>query len=206
MESIITKKYSDIQLINNVKNNNDAGAAYDELKVRYGGMLEKFYGRYVNGLSGILRSELEDEKNYIFTKSLFEYVPEKAAFSTFLVNSIRYNCLNKINSSKDMIYHTIPITDDNYDFLVDNCPDTNTKNQLELEDKESNQSIEDILSNIKDKRIETIIKLKFFNKNKLTWKQISAETGNSVQTCISLYNKGKEILKNELTIQSLSYQ
>ena len=64
--------------------------------------------------------------------------------------------------------------------------------------KELNAHIFSILSNMKDKRIESVYKLRYFSDKKMTWSKIGEKLGFSSQTAINLHARGAQALKTKI--------
>tara|TARA_Y100000593_G_C4060972_1_gene214423 strand:- start:172 stop:501 length:330 start_codon:yes stop_codon:yes gene_type:complete len=61
--------------------------------------------------------------------------------------------------------------------------------------------IKNLISQIKDKRVEKIFRIRYFNSNrkKTPWAKIAKELGVSTQTAINLHNKTIKLIKTKMT-------
>jgi len=65
--------------------------------------------------------------------------------------------------------------------------------------KELGSHIFFILNELKDKRISSVYKLRYYSEyNKMTWSRIGKRMGFSSQTAINLHKKGAEVLKRKI--------
>ena len=65
--------------------------------------------------------------------------------------------------------------------------------------KENSDLILSLIQKLKDKRINTIYKMRYFSDKKKSWNDIAKKLNLSTQTVINLHNKTIKILKNKLT-------
>ena len=74
----------------------------------------------------------------------------------------------------------------------------NNLNKNVFKMKELNAHIFSILSKMRDKRIESVYKLRYFSDHKMTWSKIGRELGFSSQTAINLHARGARALKKKI--------
>ena len=120
------------------------------------------------------------------------YNPDKGAkFSTWLGNQMRYLCLNSINKNR-----LIATEDEKINFIINK-----SNEDVEENIKEKLDYLNNILSQIKDKRVKRVFELRYFNKtNKKTpWNKVAKKIGVSTQTAINLHNKTIKMLRKKLT-------
>ena len=105
---------------------------------------------------------------------------------------LRYQCLNKINGSN----HYVSMDDEKLNYFIENS-DTSSS---EEDAKETSEYIFSILSQLKDKRIETVFRMRYFSPEatKTSWSAIADSLKVSTQTAINLHSRGAEVLKRKL--------
>ena len=190
----------DENLVKNVRENR-CDKSLRELISRHSPLCYNIYKRYASALKKncLDYSDIKGEKDYIIYNSCISFKPDKKVkFSTWLGNYTRYYYLNLINKNKNYI----SVDSDELIYFADkNCmEDEGGENLGEFKDY-----IMNLLKQVKDPRIESIFKLRYFsNKNKMTWNEISRELNVSIQTAINLHSKGLGILKNKVESENLS--
>ena len=193
---------SDSYLVRMIKNKADDDA-FKEVCRRYENVFYKVCHRYDNPLliSGINPQDIYDEKNFILFHCVSSFKPEKKAkLGTWIGNYARYLCLNSINSKK---------------FII---PTENIKMQKYIEDnqakvqhtsggreqEENFKYIFNILSQMKDKRILELFKIRYFDDKKMIWAKVAKKMGISTQTAMNLHNQGIKILRLKLKSKNIS--
>lgn len=144
--------------------------------------------------SGIFIDDVLNDKDYIIYQSAKSFDPDRnTKFSTWLGNQVRYYCLNKINKNKKYV----TTEDQELSFLVE-------KGDKKEDGKELKDYLFNLLSKIKDKRIEKIFELRYFSQEekRMTWTVISNKINVSSQTAINLHNKGLSILRKKMKKES----
>ena len=145
---------------------------------------------------GVNVNDVTDEKEYLIYKSALSYDPSrKTKFSTWLGNQMRYLCLNSINKNNLM-----PTEEGQLDYFINKdieYPKDSLEEQMEF--------IDNLVSQIKDKRLKEIIKIRYFsNPNKKTpWSKVAIEIGVSTQTAINLHNKALKIIRRKMENKNL---
>tara|TARA_Y100001973_G_C5183886_1_gene326617 strand:+ start:1389 stop:1865 length:477 start_codon:yes stop_codon:yes gene_type:complete len=144
---------------------------------------------------GIDFNESIKEKDYVLYKSIISYNPDKKTkFSTWLGNFTRYYCLNLVNQRKNHI----SLEDSELNYYIEK----NNQEQGPSDAKEMSEFREfflNILSQVKDNRIEKVFRLRYFSgEDKVTWSKISKSLGISIQTAINLHERGKKILHQKI--------
>lgn len=182
------------QLIKKIKKYNcsDSLKALDQL---HGGLCVKIIKKYIGQLNAKNYSieDLIKDKTYVVYQAALSFDPKKKIkYSSWLGNQMRYFCLNILNKNKN----NLCMDDDNIRYLVE-------KKQIEemnTFDPEKLEYIFDILSNMKDKRIEKIFKMRYFDSKKLkAWNEIGKKLHISTQTAINIHNKAIEFLNKKIT-------
>ena len=71
--------------------------------------------------------------------------------------------------------------------------------------KEKMDYVDNLVNQIKDKRVAKIIRMRYFNNpsKKTPWNRVAAEIGVSTQTAINLHNKAIKILRNKMENKNL---
>jgi RNA polymerase sigma factor (sigma-70 family) len=187
------------QLIKKIKKDN-CSESIKELENMHGGLCVKIIKKYINQLNS-KNFSIEDmlkDKTYVVYQSALSFDPKKnVKYSTWLGNQIRYFCLNTLNKNKN----NLCLDNENIRFLVE-------KKQIEENNTQIDQSkldhIFDIIHNMKDKRIEKIFKMRYFDSKKLnSWNTIGEKLHISTQTAINIHNKALEFLNKKITSKNL---
>lgn len=185
---------SDDELISNVKNSL-CNESFAILSSKYEKVYYKVCQRYAFALasSGINPDDVYDEKNYILWICILKFDTSKGTkFSTWFGNYAKYVCLNSITSRK----------------LLINYSQEEIKSFIEeKQQKPTNEDIKDprqfenllyIFGSLSNSRYRRVINLRYFNSDKLTWRDIAQKMGISIQTAISVHNKALKTLKNKI--------
>jgi len=187
------------QLIKKIKKDN-CSESIKELENMHGGLCVKIIKKYINQLNS-KNFSIEDmlkDKTYVVYQSALSFDPKKnVKYSTWLGNQIRYFCLNTLNKNKN----NLCLDNENIRYLVE-------KKQIEENNTQIDQSkldhIFDIIHNMKDKRIEKIFKMRYFDSKKLnSWNTIGEKLHISTQTAINIHNKALEFLNKKITSKNL---
>ena len=193
---------TDKQLVKLVKSKADSGA-FTEVCRRYENIFYKICQKYVNPLtsSGVNPQDIFDEKTYILFHCVKSYNPEKKAkLGTWIGNYARYLCLNSINARKFIVAST---DEDIRRYIEDGQAKTEFLSQSRNR-KEDFIYLLNLLSQLKDPRINDIFSLRYFGAKKMTWTQIAKKLKISTQTAINLHNRGLSLLKRKLHSKSIS--
>ena len=145
---------------------------------------------------GVHAADVTDEKEFIIYKSVMSFRSDKKAkFSTWLGNQVRYHCLNTMNKNR-----LIPTEDKQLDYFINKDIEHNSDPVEEQIDYVNN-----LISQIKDKRVKKIIKTRYFGSpNKKTpWSQVASSIGVSTQTAINLHNKAIKIIRRKMKNKNL---
>tara|TARA_R100000152_G_C6779945_1_gene212108 strand:- start:1696 stop:2298 length:603 start_codon:yes stop_codon:yes gene_type:complete len=183
---------TDTELIIKVKKNN-CNQSLKTLIQRHSALCFDICKKYSSAISknGLRVEDVTEEKEFLIYKSAISFNPEKKTkFSTWLGNQVRYYCLNLMNKN-----NLIPTEDGQLDFFINK--DVNYE-PYSIEEKMD--YINNIVDQIKDKRIQKIITLRYFNNpNKKTpWNKVAEEIGVSTQTAINLHNKAMGLLRTKM--------
>lgn len=192
------KKIPDNDLILKIKENN-SNDLFNELLERH----ENLYYKVCHGYSNALKKvgcPLEDilaDKMYVFFSSVSSFDPtKKVKFSTWLANQTRFNCLNKISSTKNK-------------FFVDNeeiSPIIDSEISMEAfrhgQGRINLDNIIPVFSELSDERISYVFKRKY-SDYKVKWKNIAEELGVTTQTVLNLHKKGINLLKRKIKNKKL---
>jgi RNA polymerase sigma factor (sigma-70 family) len=167
-----------------------------ELSKRHAGLCFKIMKRYSKSFSvnNININEKHAEKNLIIWHSAKSFNTEKnVKFSTWLANQIKYNCLNELNKkSKDRL---VTLEDYMLDVLDERQEDKDTR---------IFEYTENILSQLKDSRVQKIFSLRYSKEEKKpSWSSIATKMNMSTQTAINLHNKGLFMLRKKMDSKKL---
>jgi RNA polymerase sigma factor (sigma-70 family) len=194
MNKLIYNQKNDLELIEEVKCQN-CSEAMKELESRHSGVCFSMIKKYYNALSstGLDPNEIAKEKHYILYKSVLNFDPHKnIKFSTWLGNQMRYHCLNSMNKNNS----SISMDNENIKNIIENKQSTENSKIIQ---KDNHDYIFNILSQLKDKRVEQIFQIRYFSdKKNVSWSKIAKKLKMSTQTAINLHNKSLKFLKNKL--------
>lgn len=142
---------------------------------------------------GFYLDDLYKDSHYIIYKAINSFdLSRKIKLSTWIGLCAKYHCLTILTN----LNHEITTVSDEsfYDFAAE------IDNREELKDY-----ILNLTSRLNDKRIDQIIKLRYFdsdseggNGKKMTWKKIGKKLNLSNQTVINLFNSSLKILKEKI--------
>ena len=194
------KLSTDLELISLVKDGNNY--AFKEICERYENIFYKICQRYSTplSLSGVNVNDIFEDKNYIIYYCALHFSPsKKTKLSTMIGNYARYLCLNSINERK----HLLKLDDDDVKARIENNQITNDF-LLKHDDDEDFKYILNILSQLKDNRVNEIFKYRYFTDKKMIWLKIAKKMGLSTQTAINLHNKGMDIIKKKIKSKEFS--
>ena len=192
------RKYSDIDLINNLKNNVDPEESLTLLVERHSGIYLDMVNSYASPNSPYINyNDLIKDKDYKIYDAAIKFDETKGAkFSTYLGNETKWMCLNIYNRNKRR-----PA------FFNEFLENMSEEEHQQFYCDTISQSIKEdllaqILSKVKslpDKRISKIFEMRYIvgRKNKLMpWKDIGKKMKLSIQGCINIHNTAvKEIQK-----------
>jgi len=195
MTGLYMENLSDLDLVDNIKNDIETDKSLAELIDRHSGIyldIVNSYMRYCPFPS--LREDIINDKAISIYNSALRYKKDKGAkFSTFLGNETKWKCLNISNKNKKNFCLT--------EIDENKTPDVKEKS---FSFQEGFALEEEILSNFKDElkkypdsRVNQIFDLRYSGSNKLTpWRKISEEMNLSIQGCINIHNSAlKKISK-----------
>ena len=170
-----------------------------ELILRHTPLCYKIYQNYLPLFIelGKVPENFESEKDYIIYKAACSFNPAKAKFVTWVGQCVTYFCLNLLRAD-----HRISTYDsDTINFFIDKSAFEYTTIDVDLRDY-----IMNILGKLKDKRIEVIYKMRYFDnpKKNTSWREIAKRLDISIQTAINLHESVQKLLKEKLTSQQYS--
>ena len=167
----------------------------NELIKRHSPLCFKIIKKYSSSFyaNNIDVNETSSEKNLIIWNSAKSFISDKnVKFSTWLANQIKYNCLNTLNKkSKDRLVTT---ADEILDILKERPEEQPNGNLFEFTNN--------ILKQLKDKRIKQIFKMRYsMNDKKPSWCIVAKKLNISTQTAINLHNRGIDVLRKKMKSQ-----
>lgn len=185
------KESSDIELVSNIKLNNNTEKSLKILIDRHSGLCVDIINNTMSSRCHTnLKLELINERDYSIYQAALKYDKNKGTkFSTHLGNEIKWKCLNAYNKSKRN--KTIPVEGDLIDYFSHCTKDI----PVEKDDGIFNLIIQKA-SKHPDKRVGKIFHLRYVvgqNNSVMPWKNISKDIGMSIQGCINIHNL---IIKN----------
>jgi RNA polymerase sigma factor (sigma-70 family) len=171
----------------------DCENSLGELIKRHTGLCFKIMKRYSSTFyaNNIDITEASSDKNLIIWNSAKSFNTDKnVKFSTWLANQVKYSCLNAINKKvKDRLVAT---EDEILDVLKERHPEEADNNLFEF--------TENILNQLKDKRIKRIFSLRYsVYSKKPSWCTVAEQIKVSTQTAINLHNRGIKILRKKMS-------
>lgn len=184
-----------LDLIDKVKKNND-DAAFLELNEIYKNLCYKI------ALSIYMYEDFELDKNAIFMDAIRRYDPEKQIkFATFLGTQIKYHCFNLRNKLKTSpkIYASGIMVNSDFDNTNTEFLDFESYKKCEIND-EYNFLHEKIQS--LDEGEKKLIELRYFNPDKLGWRDIGKQLGMSGQAALNQCNRILKELRKDIPQQS----
>lgn len=194
----------DLLLINKVKKNQDS-ESFKELLSRHSGIYVEMVNRYIpSHFAGVNKEDILEDKDFCIYDAIIKYDERKnTKFSTYVGNVARWKCLNIFNKSIKTQSFSIDEESENLLFKSkkesNECSDPFQEfaplesynfNIKSIEDEENLDKIFSFVENHKDKRLETIFKMRYQNEKKLTpWKKIAKKLNISIQACINIHNR-----------------
>jgi len=179
----------DLTIIQQLHNNDDSNL--ETLISRHSGI---YYG-LVNSImpSGYLNSEMKDECSRILYEAAESYDESKGAkFSTWAYQYTKYNIFDTLKEQG----HIIPTDIDEVNKKIDESTDIDKE---KLAKEESLEVLNDVINQLKDKKMKQAVKLRFFNKKGLlSFKSVGREMGISHETARHLINNFVKLAKNKL--------
>jgi len=170
-----------------------------ELISRHVGICKKIYSEYYPVLSerGVHPENFETEKDYIIYEAALTFNPKKAKFVSWVGLITRYYCLNQLKiNDKTTVLENVKV----FDFLENKC------SLLGKIDMDLRDYILNILGRLKDKRIQLIYQMRYFDnpKKNTAWREIAKSLNISIQTAINLHGSVHKLLKEKLTSKEIS--
>jgi RNA polymerase sigma factor (sigma-70 family) len=185
---------TDNELVKNIKSL-ACDNSFKELVDRHSPLFNSIFQRYAARLKerGVGHTDFFREKEYIFFQAINLFDESKGVkFSTWLANCVRYHCLISLwNLSK----YTI-VDPEELEFYE--------QNKGNMDSLFQNTDIHDILfraiNTINDESTKKIFLLRYFKnqKKKMPWREVSAEMGMSIRSCVTLHKRTLPYLKSKL--------
>lgn len=191
MEKGCWDNVSDNYLVERIKLTN-CEKSLGELIKRHSAICFKVIKRYASTFyaNNINVTDASSDKNLIIWNSAKSFnIHKNVKFSTWLANQVKYSCLNALNKkSKDRLVTT---EDEILDVLKEKAPEEDNNNLFEFTDN--------ILSQLRDKRIKQIFSMRYSNHHKKpSWCKVAEELNVSTQTAINLHNRGIAVLRKKI--------
>lgn len=193
MTGLYMENLSDLQLVENIKNEVDVEQSLSELINRHSGIYLDMVNSFLRNCENqSLRDDIINDKDYMIYNSALKYDPEKGTkFSTFLGNEAKWACLNASNKQRKYL----EMTDQNFDF--EQLRHETNIHKINIQE-EILKSFQKELENVTDDRVKKIFEMRYSGLKKLTpWRKISKKMNLSIQGCINIHNSAlKKISKN----------
>jgi RNA polymerase sigma factor (sigma-70 family) len=193
-----TKQHSDSILIINVKEKN-CEDSFRELVARHENLYYKVCHGYATGLKkvGVSLEEILNDKMFVFFSSVSSFDAEKnVKFSTWLANQARFNCLNKISSTKNKLF----VDNEEISPIIDSEISMEAFRQRQM--KINLDNVLTAFNELSDNRVSYVFKRKY-SDYKVKWKNIAEELGVTTQTVLNLHKKGLSLLKRKIRNKKL---
>jgi len=191
MEKGCWDNVSDNYLVERIKLTN-CEKSLGELIKRHSAICFKVIKRYASTFyaNNINVIDASSDKNLIIWNSAKSFnIDKNVKFSTWLANQVKYSCLNALNKkSKDRLVAT---EDEILDVLKEKTPEEENNNLFEFTDN--------ILNQLRDKRIKQIFSMRYSNHHKKpSWCKVAEQLNVSTQTAINLHNRGIAVLRKKI--------
>jgi len=190
-------KKEDLELVNNVREDN-CQDSLKELINRHSALCYNVYQKYGSTLSssGVFFDDVVKEKDYVIYKSAMSYNPDRnTKFSTWVGNHARYHCLNLINQNQKYV----AVNDSTLNYFIENNEAAGSPQPQQQGRQDSLEYIFNLLSQLKDKRIEKVFKLRYLGDDgKESWSRIGENMRVSTQTAINLHDRGLKVLRKKM--------
>ncbi len=164
-----------------------------ELISRHTPLVAQILRRYESILieMGMAPQDLYDEIPNIVYEAARQYKP-KTKFSTWLCNCSRWHCLKLISKLK----RNLGKEDDHA--LIQVSQELSEREESWKEDQENIGRLKEIIKEIGDHRIKTVLRMKYFGKNKKSFQLIAKGLKMSTQGVIDLNNRGLRFIKEKV--------
>ena len=192
----------DLQLINNIKNNNDEDSL-KELIHRHSGIYIDMVNKHIpESLEGVDKEDIMEDKDFCIYDAAINFDESKnAKFSTYVGNLARWKCLNiynkKIKFPQESINSTSVLHSNSSKSSGSNlftAPSTNF-----MEDMETLGKIYECIENAQDPRVKKIFTMRYSSGRTLTpWRKIAKKLDISIQGAINIHNKQISELKKQI--------
>jgi DNA-directed RNA polymerase sigma subunit (sigma70/sigma32) len=183
----------DDALVLNVKTKS-CNSSLVELITRHSGICFSI-GRKFSTYPGVDINEINDNKDWIIYSAALSFDSSKGSkFSTWLGNQVKYYCLNLKNKTSKYV----DTEDSTIEFLVNQYYNLNKSSNSK---KEILNTLNDILSQIKDKNIKDTIHYRYFSNQDriLNYSEIGEILNVTPQTVLNWHNKFINLAKKKLT-------
>lgn len=191
---------TDEQLADNIKNNNCSDSVV-ELERRHRKLVTSISKVYAGAsdCTGVSLADFMDESSYLVYQAAKGFDAEKnSKFSTWLANQTRYYCLNTLNKQKKYVserernIHGFDLERDTTQTTAEFISNEQTQesSRAAIEFSDNIEYIKNIISQVKDTRIKTIMEMRYFNgTNKKTgFVEISKALNMSTQGVVNLHD------------------
>ena len=194
---------SDSYLIRMVKNE-CSSEAFQEICNRYEDLFYKICRKYSSSLSshGIYIVDIFNEKNMIILHCIKTFKPsKKTKLSSWIGNYARYLCLNSMNARRLIL----PVSDSDIQKKIEEQQVCQNYFEPKKNLESGRNLIFELLSKMKDKRIEEIFRYRYLDRKKMIWQNIAKKMNTSPQTVMSLHRKGIVLIKNKIPTEEKLY-
>ena len=192
------KDLSDLDLINNIKQEKDVDDCLKEITNRHSGI---FYSRshyYFKNCGN--RDDVAPTKDLAIYTACLKFDETKGSkFSTYLANEINWACLTALTKDKKKNNIFIHINDEYVGEAAEVSDENDTVFYREDSDNVILKEFSEELIKIQDPRIKRIFHLRYFASKKIMpWRLIAKDLGLSTPGCIWIHNQTLSKIKDNL--------
>lgn len=152
------EKYTDQQLIEKIKNEQDS-EAFKELSERHGGLFTQIITRNyhkLSNISGVFFQDILEEKTRLLYDSVFDYDEKRAQFNTHFGNKIKFFCKELVSEPR------LQLASFETPEKLNEAIDKNHQCMPEISLDDEGKRILTILSNQDDKLLSKIVYMRYF--------------------------------------------
>ncbi len=186
----------DEQIVERIINDNSSEGIL-ELRKRHKGLISAIIKKYAGAVkcSGLSFSDLESNADFLIFSAAKDFDASKAVkFSTWLANKVRYYCLEEISDNKKYLSEDSNTSE----FLMNNNADE-VEEELSAK-KEKIEYVNYLLDHIKDKRVRSIIKMRYLTgaRKKTPFAKIAKKLKISTQGAVDLHDDFIRFVKSKI--------
>ncbi len=195
------QQLKDFELVYKIREENCSDSLLT-LSERHQGLIFQTMKKYANAAqcSGISFDDFKQDANLLVFNAAKKYDEDKnIKFSTWLGNTVRYHCLNTLH--KESKYFNT----ENEELTTYISDKTGNQEEMARNDiLEQVEYVKEILSQVKDKRVERIITLRYLSgdSKKKSFESIARSLDLSVQGVCDLHDSFMAFMKSKMRANS----